>query len=220
VTDSGSIVRTLVQLVAAIVMLVAAVLGGAMVWSGLGPSTSASGGTVRIVEGPVVPAITIPIDDLPVEPAGEFESYEVFGGKNPFERPIPIPEGGVETTTSTTSAGQSTTTSAAGSSTTTTSGGSTTSSTSPGTTKPGSTTTTQGGNEPIRGTSVTLLEVFVDGGEVVATVRVNGTVYKVSEGDVFAGGFLVVSLDLGTGCGVFQYGGRQFGLCEGEQIIK
>jgi hypothetical protein len=138
--------------------------------------------------------------------AGEVESYEVFGGKNPFQRP---PEGGVAPTT--------TTTPVPGGATTTT----TTTFFPPG---PGGTTSTTTtvvpGEDPIRGTTIALVDVFAEGSEKKATVRVNGRLYVAAEGDTFAGDITLVRVDLGTRCADFTMGSRPFSLCVGQEIIK
>ena len=68
---------------------------------------------------------------------------------------------------------------------------------------------------------VALLEIFTDtDGRIVANVRVNDTVYKVGEGDRFAGSYQVVSLTLDSGCGQFLFGDDRFRMCEGEELIK
>lgn len=68
---------------------------------------------------------------------------------------------------------------------------------------------------------VSLLEVFTDqGGQVVASVRVNDTTYQVGEGDEFATSYRVLDLDIGTRCGEFLFGDDRFGLCEGDETLK
>ena len=129
------------------------------------------------------------------------ETFEVFGGKNPFERPTLRPATSPDTTLP------------------------------PGTDPDGATTTTLPGDpaptttqpvevQPVRNQTVALIEVFDDDGEVTATVRVGSTVYRVVEGDVFEGSYQVVSLDLATGTGVFLFGDTRFTLEEGQEILK
>ena len=141
------------------------------------------------------------------------EAYQVFGGKNPFERP-----GMVSTTTfPTTTPGGVTTIPGFP---TTTPGGVTTI---PGfpTTTPGVTVTTvTPGPDPIRGTIVAVLDVYTEFGERTATIRVNGRVFVVQEGDVVDGTLEVVSIDLATECVDFLFGDRRFTLCVGQEIIK
>ncbi len=66
-----------------------------------------------------------------------------------------------------------------------------------------------------------VMEVFVDTDQrVVANVRVNGTVYKVGEGDRFANHYRVDSLSQAERCGWFFYGDDRFRACEGEELVK
>lgn len=128
------------------------------------------------------------------------ETFEVFGGKNPFERPTLRPATVTTTTTSVPGTDPD---------------GATT------TTAPGATTTTTPVEvNPVRNQTVALIEVFDDDGEVTATVRVGSTVYRVRAGDVFEGSYQVVSLDLADGCGIFLFGDTRFELCEGQEILK
>lgn len=85
-----------------------------------------------------------------------------------------------------------------------------------------SATTATGGQatEPVRATRVALVDVFSEGGRVVANVRVNDTVSKVGAGDSFGGNFKVVSLDEAARCGRFLYGDDQFRMCRGEELLK
>ncbi len=139
------------------------------------------------------------------------ETFEVFGGKNPFEPPSVFP---VNSPPDTVGEPASTPTGNGSGVTTTTTptdsgGGAAT------------TTTTQPVvQDPGRAESVALLEIFADSEGTVATVRVSGVVYQVREGDVFAESYQVVSLDQGTGCGEFLFGDSQFSLCEGQEILK
>ncbi len=129
------------------------------------------------------------------------ETFEVFGGKNPFEKPTLRPASRGETPATTI----------------------------PGTVPDGATTTTAPGTppttapidvQPVRNQAVALIEVFDDEGDTTATVRVGSTVYRVQVGDVFEGSYQVVSLDLAEGCGVFLFGDTRFQLCEGQEILK
>lgn len=82
-------------------------------------------------------------------------------------------------------------------------------------------TTQPRSNEPRASQRVELLEVFSDDAQrLVATVRVNDTVYEVGEGDAFASNYQVVSLSQADGCGQFLFGDDRFRLCEGEQLRK
>jgi hypothetical protein len=122
-------------------------------------------------------------------------TFDVFATKNPFEPVIIVtpPTGSTTPTTPTSGGGGG--------------GGGTTSSTAPPS------------NEPEPGTSVALLDVSQDpDGTSVARVQVGSKVYVVSEGDVFATSYRVVSLD--DPCGQFLFGDAPFKLCEGEEVIK
>jgi hypothetical protein len=93
---------------------------------------------------------------------------------------------------------------------------------------PGTTTTTtlprtngDGSSEPRPLQRFAVMEVFVDSDDrVVANVRVNGTVYKVGEGDRFANHYRVDSLSQADRCGWFFYGDDRFRACEGEELVK
>jgi hypothetical protein len=67
---------------------------------------------------------------------------------------------------------------------------------------------------------VALLDVFTEGGEVKANVRVNTTVHKVAVGQEFADRYKVLSLDQASECGRFLFGDDSFRLCRGEQALK
>lgn len=157
---------------------------------------------------------------------GTPESFEVFSTKNPFTPlinppgtgggPAPVFTPGVTTATTrapgtTGGPGTTGTTSRPGTGTGT-SGGTT------GTT----TRTAQGGTatEPRQSQRVALLDVFTQRGRVMASVRVNDTVYRVGEGETFAGNYKVVSLSASTECGRFLFGDSQFRLCRGEETLK
>ncbi len=150
------------------------------------------------------------------------ETFEVFGGKNPFERPAVFPTGASrfdETTTTAVPGGATATTTPTGD------GGADGETGDGATTTDGQTdsttsTTTPVQVDPVRNQAVALVEVFDDGGTVTATVKVGSTVYRVTEGQDFEGAYRVVSLDLGTGCGSFVYGDSRFDLCEGQEILK
>lgn len=75
--------------------------------------------------------------------------------------------------------------------------------------------------EPSSGQRVALLEVFLDeSGATVASVRVNDTLYEVTEGTAFATRYQAVTLSVADGCGQFLYGDNRFRLCEGEELLK
>lgn len=163
-------------------------------------------------------------------PSGEpVETFEVFTSKNPFQ-PLRSTGGATGGTTGGTSAGGTSTggtsggTSTGGTSTGGTStGGTSTGGTSTGGTSTGGTSTggTSGGStSPRRSDRVTLVDVFVERGRVVANVRVNDTVHKVGEGDTFATSYKVLSLSQADECGRFAFGDDTFRLCRGEQTLK
>ncbi|NOX29210.1 MAG: hypothetical protein GXP35_04035 [Actinobacteria bacterium] len=142
------------------------------------------------------------------------ETFEVFGGKNPFERPTLLPSGAsrVDTSSTTTPDGTPVTTTPADGS----SGGTATDADTADTT----TTTQPVEVDPIRNQVIGLVEVFDDNGTVTATVKVGSTVYRVQKDQVFEGSYKVVSLDIATGCGTFLFGDVPFDLCEGQEILK
>ena len=148
------------------------------------------------------------------------ETFEVFGGKNPFLRLRGTGGTGTGSTTGGTTTGGTTGGTSTGGTTSggTTTGGTTTGGSSAGT---GSGTSSTGGSTaPRRSDRVTLLDVFVEGGRVVANVRVNDTVHKVGAGDTFATSYKVLSLSQGSECGRFAFGDDTFQLCRGEQALK
>lgn len=166
---------------------------------------------------PLVVPTTVPGGEPPAE------TFETFNTKNPFV-PLRILSsgggGGGATTTATgggTAIGGGTTATATGG----TSGGTATGGTATsGGTSTGRSTTGGTSTEPIRGARVALLDVFAEGGKVVANVKVNDTVYKVSDGQVFATSFKVVALSQADDCGRFVFGDDAFRLCKGEESLK
>lgn len=192
-------IRAMVGVLAAAVVLVAGalwVLPGGGAGSTPDPPEQAS---VVVGDAPA------PRARLPATP--QVDTYQIFGGKNPFQRPELGADGAATTTTSVPGDGGGTTTS-----TTQPGGGTGTTST--------TTTTIQPGTDPVRGTTIALVEVFVENGVDTALVRVNGQLYEVVEGEVFAGRFEVVDIDVAAGCADFLFGDRAFTLCEGQEIIK
>ena len=170
----------------------------------------------------------------PATAAQPVETFEVFTSKNPFLR---LRGGGLGggattgastggTTTGGTTTGGTTTGGTTGGTTTggTRTGGTTGSTTTGGTSgSTGSTGSTSGGSgsvSPRRSDRVTLLDVFVEQGRVVANVRVNDTVHKVGAGDTFATSYKVLSLSQASECGRFAFGDDTFQLCRGEQALK
>ncbi|MEM9714610.1 MAG: hypothetical protein AAGA17_20475 [Actinomycetota bacterium] len=133
--------------------------------------------------------------------SGVIETFEVFGAKNPFERPlafeippteVPDPDDGSGEPTGDPSEGDG------------------------GETAPPTTDFA-----PERGTRVQLREIYDIESGTVATIVVDGIAYEeVAEGQTFATTFQVVSLDVGTGCGMFLNGDVDFELCVGQEILK
>jgi hypothetical protein len=151
------------------------------------------------------PEVTAPPATSPptTTPPGDIETFEVFSSKNPF-----IPLAGDQ------SGGGAGT----GGTTATTTGGTT--GTSPGTGGTATTTPVTGGVEPEPAQRIALLDVFTEGGEVRANVRVGTTVYKVGVGDEFATRYKVLSLSASDECGRFLFGDDAFRLCRGQQTTK
>lgn len=154
------------------------------------------------------------------------ESFEVFNTKNPFV-PLRVAAGagGSAGTTGAGTTGAGTTAGGTGTTTgTATTGGGTATGTGTGGT--GTTTGTSGAaktggaTEPRRGARVALLDVFSEAGKVVANVRVNDQVFKVSAGQTFGTNFQAVSLSQADDCGRFLFGDDQFRLCKGEETLK
>ena len=71
---------------------------------------------------------------------------------------------------------------------------------------------------PASGSS--LVDIFSEGGKVMANVKVNDTVSKVSAGQTFGGSFKAVTLSQSTACGQFLFGDEPFRLCKGEETLK
>lgn len=65
---------------------------------------------------------------------------------------------------------------------------------------------------------VTLLDVFRSGGNLVATVSVDGTEFTVEEGETFDTSFRLDTLT--TRCGTFVFGDERFTLCIGQEVRK
>lgn len=160
------------------------------------------------------PTTLEPVPLPPPEPAttttvpGDVQTFEVFSNKNPFTPLAGNQAGGGATGTTPTDGG---TGAGAGTGTGGTGTGGTAVTTPDGTT---------GGVEPQRAQRVALLDVFTEGGEVKANVRVNTTVHKVGVGQEFADRYKVLSLDRAGECGRFLFGDDSFRLCRGEQALK
>jgi hypothetical protein len=74
------------------------------------------------------------------------------------------------------------------------------------------------GGSSVGGHSVSVIDVFAAQGSRRAQVEVDGTVYKVSEGERFADSFELLSAS--GECAGLLFGDDQFTLCEGEEILK
>jgi hypothetical protein len=121
---------------------------------------------------------------------GPVENFEVFAPKDPFEPLVSSATGGATDDTGNT-AGDSGDT--------------------------GGSSDTSG--DQVGGHTVRLVNIFTaDGGEQRAQVQVDGTVYRVSEGEVFADSFQLVSIQ--GDCASMLFGDDQFTLCQGEEILK
>lgn len=173
---------------------------------------------------PVTPAPVVPTPTTLVPGAVPAETFETFNTKNPFVplRILSTAGGGGGAAATGGTAGSTTVTTRVGGTTT---GGSTAVGTITGGTVTSGGTTTGGSTggtstEPRRGARVALLDVFAEGGKIVANVRVNDTVYKVSDGQTFATSFKVVSLSQADDCGRFVFGDDAFRLCKGEESLK
>lgn len=75
-----------------------------------------------------------------------------------------------------------------------------------------------GRDESIGGHRVRLIDVFSEGGRQRAQIQVDGTVYTVDVGEVFADNFELVSIS--GNCATVLFGDDQFSICEGEEILK
>lgn len=134
--------------------------------------------------------------------------YEVFLSRDPFEplRPNVVP---APTTTATP-------------------GVTPTATPTPGTTPtPGATPTPtptapdgcqQGAQVVCSGRTVALIDVFEDAQGSGAVVQVDSTLYTVRDGEIFAGSFLVESIE--PPCVTLLFGDDRFTLCEGEAVLK
>jgi hypothetical protein len=132
---------------------------------------------------------------------GPLETFEVFAAKDPFEPLIDESSGGGGVTTggAVVSPGTGTSTSEPGPG---------------GSVEPGTDNT----GDDVGGHRVSLIDVFVQGGNQVAQVRVDGTVYTVEEGETFAENFQVLSIS--GDCATMLFGDDQFTLCVGQEILK
>jgi hypothetical protein len=74
------------------------------------------------------------------------------------------------------------------------------------------------GGSSVGGHNVSVIDVFAAQGSPQAQIEVDGTVYKVSDGETFADSFELLSAS--GECASMLYGDDQFTLCEGEEILK
>jgi len=97
-----------------------------------------------------------------------------------------------------------------------TTNGTTTDGTTDGTTTDGETTdegpAETGDSMTIGGKTITLIDIFTEGGEQKAQVSVDGETFVVGEGEEFAGNFKLVNVS--GGCASFLFGDQSFSLCE------
>lgn len=179
--------------------------------------------TTTVTPGAVTTIVPLPSPGAPGE--APVESFEVFNTKNPF---VPLraaagSTGAAGGTTAGTTTGTGTTAAGTGSGSTAGAAGATGTGTTSGTGgATGTTGTTRPGvaTEPRRGARVALLDVFSDAGKVVANVKVNDQVFKVTAGQTFGTNFQAVSLSQADDCGRFLFGDDQFRLCKGEETLK
>lgn len=134
------------------------------------------------------------------------ESYEVFATRNPFT-PLVTPSTSIPVD---------------GSTGTTVPGG-----TAPGGTAPGGTSgsnpspPTTNGTEPRVQQKIVVLDVSQGkSGEPVVSLSVDGVVYQLRVGDIFATNYKVVAINLSTGCADLLHGDEPFPLCRGQEIKK
>jgi hypothetical protein len=134
------------------------------------------------------------------------ESFQDFRTKNPFQ-PLQSAIGAAPATSSGSTTGG---TSTAGTST----GGTTVASGGGGASGPAAAT------QPRTSQRVALLDVFTEGSQAMANVKVNDTVYKVASGGTFASSYKAVSISASSGCGQFLFGDEPFRLCKGQEVLK
>jgi hypothetical protein len=139
---------------------------------------------------------------------GPVETFQVFAPRDPFDPLVSTSAGGGTTDTS----GTTTDTSGSTGITTGTGGAPDTS----GTT--GGTTGGSGGGTSVSGHTISVIDVFRSRGRKRAQVEVDGTVYKVDEGETFADNFKLLAAS--GKCAEMLFGDDQFTLCEGEEILK
>lgn len=199
--DDDDYGRAPALLIIATVLSVAA-FGAAVAFSTFGPAPASEPADPEVDRVAAVQAQPSEAE-LAQAASGIIETFEVFGAKNPFERPL-----AVEAPTTSLPDGLGDLLDPDGSDPTEAGGDE-------GTPTP----TTE--FAPERGTRIQLREVYDIESGTVATIVVDGTAYpEVGEGETFAGSFQVVSLDVGTGCGTFLLGDVDFDLCVGQEILK
>lgn len=178
-----------------------------------------------------LPEVTETPGDLELDPSptpgGPVETFEVFARRDPFEPLVDLNAGtggaGGTTDTGPGTGGDGTGTGGDGTGT----GGDGTGTGGDG--GPGGdggdggqggngTGTGGDGSGQVQGHTVRLIDVFKDGDSVRAQVQVDGTVYTVDEGEVFADNFKLLSAS--GECASMLFGDDQFTLCEGEEILK
>ena len=188
------------------------------------PSLMGGGDDNDPIEGEVASVVVGQEDLATVSPlaAGDvIETFEVFGGKNPFAQPLSLPSVPVSTPDPDDSGGSGSGADAGSGSDSGAGAADPDDSSTPGatvTTLPAAPSDSE--QSPTRGQAVALLDVFDDSEGTKAQIRVGSTAYLVAEGDVFATSYKVVSLDLASGCGQFLFGDSSFDLCKGQEILK
>lgn len=170
-------------------------------------------GDDEVVEAtaPVAPPVSSPAPEEP-EPQpnagnkpgkGPVETFELFAAKDPFE-PLVDPNASAGSgATGGTAPGE---------------GGTGEGTSGEGGTGTGSGGISGGGGEDVGGHRVRLIDVFTKQGSQRAQVQVDGTVYTVNEGEVFADSFELLSVS--GECVTMLFGDDQFTICEGEEILK
>ena len=141
-----------------------------------------------------------PSDPEESREGGNVETFEIFAPKDPFE-PLIFAGGGGGAAPADGGPGSPGETAGEGD------GGDTT----PG--APGG-----NGGDSIGGHRVRLIDVFSEAGRDRAQIQVDGTVYTVDVGEIFADNFELISVS--GGCATVLFGDDQFTICEGEEILK
>lgn len=157
-----------------------------------------------------------PLDPkLPSEAGSEIAAveptFEVFQARDPFEQLVANDTGSGDATIGTTTPV---------SAVTPVDGSDPTVGAPPVVTDPAPTNAPGGGQSQtsVGGTTIMLEEIFSDGGEDTALVRVDDEGYEATEGETVAGDLTV--LDIAGNCATMRFDDRRFILCEGEQIQK